>query len=403
MRVDHKVLVESPGSGKSLIYHDEFVNPRMFIPVESAMTNNSRSDSAAAQFCFTASEQAKEKQQYRDYDTIQTTPIYCIISLNATSYEIRKETIAWAEESRKLQVRAASIGSEVLIALAGKNDSDLYLEVVSISPATMTKQRVFHMTLIEERTADYRYMYDEVTGERRRRPTCIQQHVQVMSAIAGVVVLVMCSAWLIVREGVPAGIAPCCFAAVLLIRMCTRKYSGFHTMSLVFGTFFFLVILCCGNACPLPSWFGRELKVWGLYSWVFAFYAVGRHDTGIVALILFGISGIILNHPTYKLMGYAMVAQSAFIALQLSTVRMFFSTHQYHEPEYYEREYHEQDYSRVFRSALVGFLLGMGVLGLENILSSNRRYFVALWRPMAETGRTLLYGSRHDSGRGRRS
>jgi hypothetical protein len=206
-----------------------------------------------------------------------------------------------------------------------------------------------------------------------------------------------------VREGVPAGIAPCCFAAVLLIRMCTRKYSGFHTMSLVFGTFFFHVILCCGNACPLPSWFGRELKVWGLYSWVFAFYAVGRHDTGIVALILFGISGIILNHPTCKLMGYAMVAQSAFIALQLSTVRMFFSTHQYHEPEYYEREYHEQDYSRVFRSALVGFLLGMGVLGLENILSSNRRYFVALWRPMAQTGRTLLYGSSHDSGRGRRS
>jgi hypothetical protein len=97
-------------------------------------------------------------------------------------------------------------------------------------------------------------------------------------------------------------------------------------------------------------------------------------------------------------MGYAMVAQSAFIAVQLSTVRTFFSTQEYYEPGY-----HEQDYGRVFRSALVGFLLGMGVLGLENILSSNRRYFVALWRPIAQTGRTLLYGSRHDSGRGRRS
>jgi hypothetical protein len=103
-------------------------------------------------------------------------------------------------------------------------------------------------------------------------------------------------------------------------------------------------------------------------------------------------------------MGYAMVAQSAFIAVQLSIVRMFFSAQEYYEPEYHEQDYGRVfDYSRVFRSALVGFLLGMGVLGLENILSSNRRYFVALWRPIAQTGRTLLYGSRHDSGRGRRS
>ena len=169
-------------------------------------------------------------------------------------------------------------------------------------------------------------------------------------------------------------------------------------MSLVLGTFFFHCVIGCGSACPLPAWFGRELKVWGLYSWILAFYVVGRHDTGIVALIMLGLSGIVLNHPTCKLMGYAMVAQSAFIAVQLSIVRMFL-TQEYPRYHDYGRDH---DFGGALRSAFVGFLLGMGVLGLENLVSSNRRYCVALWRPMVQTGRTLVYGSRHASRGGRR-
>ena len=387
LRIDHMVLVESPGSGKSLIYHDEIVDPRMFIPVESTMTNNSRGDYVAAQFCFTASNQTKEEEYF--FATL-TTPIFCIISLNSSTYEIRKETITWTDKGRNLQVRAASTGSEVLIAHVGQNYSDMYREVVSISPATMTKQGLFHMTQTEGRRG-YGYIYDEETGRMRRPPSCIQQHVQIMSAIAAVVVLVMCSAWLIVREGVSAGVAPFCLAVVILIRMCTSRYSGISTMSLVLGSFVFHCIICCGSACPLPAWFGRELKVWGLYSWILAFYAVGRHDTGIVALIMLGLSGMVLNHPTCKLMGYAMVTHSAFIAVQLSIVRMSET-----------QKYREWDHGGTIRSAFVGFLLGMGVLGLENLVSSNRRYCVALWRPMAQTGRTLVYGSRHASRGGRR-
>ena len=77
-----------------------------------------------------------------------------------------------------------------------------------------------------------------------------------ISEIAAVVVLVLCSAWLIVREGVPAGVAPFCFAAVLFIWICTghrnafpfmTTRNGLHTMSLVFGTFFFIVFLPVGE------------------------------------------------------------------------------------------------------------------------------------------------------------
>ena len=391
LRSDHMVLVESPGSGGSAIYHDEIRNPFMFIPVESTMTTNSRGDSIASQFCFTASEEKKEKQRSWDLK-IRTTTIFCIISLNATSYEIRKELLAWTDKSRKVPVvRGASTGSEVLIAHAGNDDYHWYLEVVSISPAAKTQQRVFHMTVTEEgsRSDDDSIegiMYDEY-GRRRKPPTCIQKHVQVMSAIAGVVVLVMCSAWLIVREGVPAGVTPICFAAVLLIRMCTSAYSGINTMSLVFGTFFFHGILCCGNACPLPSWFGRELKVWGLYSWILAFLAVdmisGTYRIFLVALVLFGLSGIMLNHPTCRLIGYAMVAESVFIAIQAPFLRMF--------------------YGRDLSVAFSVLLLGMGVLGLENLLRSNRRYCAAFCRPMNQAGRTLFYGSRDGSGGNRPS
>jgi hypothetical protein len=387
LRSDHMVLVESPGSGGSAIYHEEIWNPFMFIPVESTMTNNTKGDSVAAQFCFTASEQKKDPQRSWNL-IIRTTPIFCIVSLNATSYEIRKELLAWSDKSRKLPVvRAASTASEVLVAHAGSDDYSWYLEVMSISPATMTKQGVFHLTINEEesRTEDHGVIivdgngivYDEY-GRMMNPPTCIQQHVQIMSAIAAVVVLVMCSAWLIVREGVPAGVTPFCLAVVILIRMCTSAYSGINTMSLVFGTFFFHCTICVGSACPLPAWFGRELKVWGLYSWILSFFAVDYSSpTSGVALILFGLSGIVLNHPTCHFIGYLTVVSSFFIAIQAPFLRMF--------------------YGQDLQVAFTMLLLGMGVLGLANILSSNRRYCTAFCRPMAHAGNSLLYGSRNGS------
>ena len=185
----------------------------------------------------------------------------------------------------------------------------------------------------------------------------------------------MCSAWLIVREGVSAGVAPFCLAVVMLIRMCTSRYSGINTMSLVLGTFFFHFILCCESACPLPAWFGRELKVWGLYSWILAFFAVDNSsNTAAVALILVGLSGIVLNHPTCHFIGYLLVAISFFIAIQAPFLR-----------------------GADLETAFTFLLLGMGVLGLANLLSSYRRYCTAFCCPMAQVGSRLVYGSRNDS------
>jgi hypothetical protein len=210
-----------------------------------------------------------------------------------------------------------------------------------------------------------------------------------MAAIVGLVVLVLCGAWLILREGVPAGVAPLFFAVVLLIRMSTDQYeSGITTMWLAFGTLFFHCVLCCGSVCPLPAWIGRDLKVWGLYSWILSFLVIhssilGDPRTRFSALVLFGLSGVILNHPIPQLIGYYMISLGIFVAVQAPFFGMW--------------------YGDDFKVALVTLLLGTGVLAVNHRFSSNRRYFAFVCRPLTRAGRTLLYGTGNVTDARRRS
>jgi hypothetical protein len=393
LRSDHMVLVQSPGSGGAAIYHEEFWNPTMFIPRESTVTKSSRAYTIASQFCFTASSESSErsKDNRQPWDSIgrttpivRTTPIFCIITHNSTYHEIRKELITWTDKSRQIAtVRAASTGSEVLIAHLGDGHRQRYQEVVSISPSSMAKHGVYHMTRSQdEYFAEYYY------DSRLKNTKCIQNNVRIMTAIVALVVLVLCGAWLILREGVPAGVAPLSLAAVLLIRMCTHQYdSGISAMCLAFGTLFFHSVLYCGSVCPLPAWIGRDLKVWGLYSWIFSFLVIhaiyGNPSTCLSAMVLFGLSGVILNHPIPQLIGYCMISLGIVVAIQAPFLGMFY----------------EEDLT----VALLLLLLGMGVLGLENRLRSNRRYFAAVCRPLARAGRILFYGSANRSEADRRS
>jgi hypothetical protein len=165
--------------------------------------------------------------------------------------------------------------------------------------------------------------------------------------------------------------------------MSTKQYEiGITTMWLAFGTLFFHCVLCFGSACPLPAWIGRDLKVWGLYSWILSFLVIhssilGDPRTCFLALVLLGVTGVILNHPIPQLIGYYMISLGIFVAIQAPFLRMW--------------------YGEDFKVALVMVLLGMGVLGLGHRFSSNRRYFAFVCRPLTRAGRTLFYGTGNGS------
>jgi hypothetical protein len=67
--------------------------------------------------------------------------------------------------------------------------------------------------------------------------------------------MLLCGAWLILREGVPTGVAPLSFAAVLLIRKPIRQWHQYNVSGV---RHFFHSVLCCGSVCPLPIWIDRE-------------------------------------------------------------------------------------------------------------------------------------------------
>jgi hypothetical protein len=376
VRSDHMILIESPGSGGASIYHKDIVNPLMFIPVENTITKNSKGSSTATQYCFTASKSPSDRnEEKRTWGyIIRTTAIYCIIQ-NTTSYEIRKDLIAWTDKSvENPLVTAASTGSEILIAHVGADDRLVYQEIVSISPSTMTKKGVYHFTRDENQFInDYVYEYD-IDGQLRDS-RCSHDNVQVMSVIAAMIVLGVCSAWLIVREGVPAGVAPAVFALVVLVRMCTNPYdSGVSGICLVLGTLFFYSALCCGNVFHLPAWIGRELYVWGLYSWIISFLILYLNSvTGLFALILFCLTGMILNHPIPQIIGYILITIGTFTMIQAP--------------------FRGTNFGNFLEIGLFLLLIGLGILGLESRWTSNRRYCAAFCLPLTRAGRALFYGS----------
>lgn len=376
------VLVESPGSGGPPKYHTDIRNPRMFIPVANTASKNDNGDWVATQYCFTASKDpAERKKSRRSWDAIiRTTPIHCINTKAAdedgkVGFDVTKTKLVWADKSQPgAQVSAASSGNEILVAHTGIDDgSYVYQEVVSINPNTMESKIVYHLTSPQ---GGYYGWYDGPRGGDTIR--CIQNHVQVGSAIASMVVMVLSGLWLIVREGVPVGVAPILLAVVGMIRLFSGEWdSGLAHMSLTLGTLFFHGVLACGNICPLPAWMGRDMYSWALYSWIISFIIIDMvfrmGEVGYLATAWLGISGIILNHPIPQIIGYFYVLMGIWYLIMFPFFR------------YYWGDY-------LGRIGILYLLVGIGIIGLSTWLSNNRRYCVAACRPISRAGRTVFYG-----------
>ncbi len=374
---DHLVLVESPGDGGLPKYHLDIVNPRMLIPVAKTLVKDDANENwVATQYCFTASKDAADrKKNRRSWNAIiRITPMYCI-STKEGAFEISKSKIVWADKVQPgAQVNAASSGNEILVSHTGMDDRGLlYQEVVSLNPNNLEFKPVYHLTSSQ----DNYYGWDEdFPGSEVSR--CIQGKVQVLSAIASMVVLVLCGLWLIIREGVPAGVAPILLSVVSLIRIFAGDYSrGLTMMSLTFGTLFFHGVLVCGNVCQLPAWMGRDMYAWALYSWIMSFLVIDwlfqMSDVRFYALFLLGLSGVLLNHPIPYIIGSTMVLNGLW----------YYITYPFFE-HYWGGE---------LRIGTVSILIGIGVIGLANFLSNNRRYCVAACRPISRAGRTVFYGT----------
>lgn len=376
---NHLVLVESPGNGGPPKYYKDIVNPRMFIPVANTLVDDKGGGTlTATQYCFTsAKDEAERKKAKRTWEnSIRMTPIHCIITKandDESAFEIKKMNIAWKDKTQGgNQVSAAAAGGEILVAHVGTDGRKSYFEVVALNVASMEGKAIYHLTTSE---ADY-YGWESEGHENTR---CIQDKVMGVGAVAAMVVLVLCGLWLILREGVPAGVAPIMLSLVGLIRCFTGEYDqGMTTMSLTFGALFFHGVLCCGDGrvCHLPAWIGRDMYIWGLYSWILSFFfmdVVFRMSDAIIwASIFFALSGVILNHPILHLMGIVS------ICMGILEVIMF---------PFFGR------YSGFGFMGLLCVVLGLGMIAAGNCLSNNRRYCVAACRPVSRAGRTMFYGS----------
>ena len=329
-RSDHLVLVEIRKSDDnsavptSVEYHYDVINPRMFLPAGKGMMSDTDDTYLASNCCFVAANTDKDsKQRQRNWDSIiRTSPMYCMNREDAdVGYTLEKKMIAWTDRSQRgPKLSAASTGSEVLIAHIGMDNNFNYQEIVSLTPNAMETKTVYHMT----RSQSDAYYYDDFGSRRDHEQTkCVQKHVIVFATIATLVVLVLSSLWLLLREGIPSGVVPLMYAVVIAIYAIGEAASGgrdnfrylgrgWTSLALTIGTFFFYIVLCCGangrrRACPcLPGWIGNEIYVWALYSWITAFLILdaiaGDGDVVALALVYFAISGLILDHPTVILM-----------------------------------------------------------------------------------------------------
>jgi hypothetical protein len=415
---DHLVLVESPGGGGPAIYYPEIVNPRMFLPVQNTVQKGSKQQGQqqqqqqqqqllASQYCFTAakSKEERKKTNQRSWNAIiRTTPIYCIFtksnttdakddsdsSSSSSQFEIHRKLIVWKDKSdQNIELSAASSGGEILLMNVGRDDVGMYdsyqyQEVISLNPSSsssnsnsMDSKTIFHMTYTSNWGGEF-----ERRGHENTR--CIQDHVKVPSGIAALVVLVLCGLWLILREGVPSGVAPLALAVVGVIRSFTGEWDhGAAMLSLSAGSLFLHGVLCCGadddagrHLCHfLPAWIGRDMYIWGLYGWILSFFFMdlvfGMSEAMISSSILLGLSGVILDHPIPHVMGYTTCGLAVFSFLAWPV------------------------FGFGGGELTIGFFLlflGVGIVGAANCLSNNRRYCVAFLRPISRAGRTMMYG-----------
>lgn len=408
VRSKHTILVESPGGGGPAIYHEDIWNPSMFIPVQSRISKNAEGRTITSQFCLETTK-VEGSSHGNDGLRVHRSHIFYCVSSNSKGrfddeldvdgvdrpYIMQDVKIEWLDEmyGNPSFLTAASTGSEVLIAHVGQDNENRYQEVVTITPSSANGNRlvatgVYHLTTASDYDPyDYYYYRSERTVSK-----CVQEHVLALSCLTGIVVLLLSGSWLIFREGVPAGITPLALLIVVIIRYAEgERYDMYHAsavrgaaVALVVGTLCFHCILCCGNVCQLPACITRHMYVWCLYSWMAAFFIVYflskefflADATSTIALVLLGLSGLILNNPVLQYIGYSMVSIGILAAIQEPFFRMMYGS------------------GIGFGFFLV--LLGLGVIGLDNRLSANRHYCRALCRPFSNTAKAIFYGSRRN-------
>lgn len=383
----YMVLVEIPGTGGPPKYHMDFRNPGLFIPVAKTASKNENGNWVASEYCFTASnEDQMERQKSRRSWTsiIQSTTLYCVTAKEESKnggLDISKTNIVWTDKVHHgANMNAASTGNEILVSRAGTDDfSTVCQEVISVNPATMKSKTVYNR-LSSQGGNHYYYSEFHIVSETTR---CIQNHVQGGSAVASMVVMVLSGYWLIVREGVPAGVAPILLSVVSLIRFFSGEWgSGVARMSLTVGMLFFHGVLACGNVCHLPTWIGRGMYVWALYSWSISFIMIDwifqMGGVGYMATVCLCLSGIVLNHPIPQVIGYSYVLMGTWSFILFP----FFG---------YDADTDGRPQGHLAYGTL-HILAGIGIIGLSRCLSNNRRYLVAFCRPISRAWRIIFYG-----------
>jgi hypothetical protein len=376
------VLVQAGPNG-TVSYHQDIVKPRMFIPVAATLDTTTNT---ASSYCFTASGDKDSKNRQRSWDKIiRTSPIHCITTNDDGSFEFRKKVVAWTDKTQRgPMLSAATSGSQVFIAHTGNADYFLFQEVLAVEPLgeDLSTEVIYHLTSEQDG-------YRANTSRNHENTKCVQGDVIVVSMIAALHVLVASSMWLIIREGIPSGAVPMMYAIVLLvygIAVGLRDgdhyfgYRGNRWLALLFfgGTVFFHIILCCGDGrtCRLPAWIGRDMYVCGLYGWITAFILLdpiaGEGDISFVGMVFFGMSGLILDHPTVTLMGWASVLVGVFLMIlwPIFGYDMFDLV-----------------------PGLLCILVGAGMISVQSLISNNRVYMSVFCRPMSRAFHSMLYGS----------
>lgn len=378
------VLVESNSEGYK--YYRDITNPRMFIPIENTISTGADGSVLASQYCFSAAMDAAErkKNRQRSWDSVvRSTTIRCIVNAknpsNGTKFDILKATISWKDKGYTQGLRAASSGGILLVGHLGQGDLYMYEEVVSIDPSKdMEKNSVFHLTKTND---EYWNNWGDESGGNRSGSSCVQSKVRPYATIAAMVVMVLGGLWLILREGVAAGVVPFMFCGVATIRIVTGEYSsGINILCMTAGAMFFHFVLCCegimGHICHLPNWIGRDMYIWSLYSWISSFYLMNylfrmyEIDFGSITLLI--LSGIILDHPVGHVLGFLSIAQGFIIIVMWP----FFG-----------------QYGGFGRTGTVSIVFGFGLIGVSKFFSDNRRFCGAVCRPCSRAGRAMVYGS----------
>ena len=376
------VLVESSASGDAPKYHLDFRKPRMIIPIENTIDYDNNGNQIATQYCFLLTKESDKKKKRRSWDAmIRTSYIHCIVTSGGgtnTTFSHLDTMIVWTDKTQRgPQLVAASSGGLVLISHIGNDDGQSkFQEVVSVNPSTMEKKNVYHLT-----TSMGNEYNDYGRDGMHTNTRCVYEKVQVFSGIAALVVLGLCGAWLVLREGVAAGVTPIMFAiAILTWQLGRDQYeNGVPAFCMTGGFIFFHCVLCCNNGrmCHLPSWIGRDMYVWALYSWILAYFfldLIWGEPSGvfILSLVYLGLTGIILEHPIVHLIGFASVLVGVFWFL----LWPFFGR-----------------YVDDLIGATFSILIGMGIIGLAEFLTNNRKFCTALCRPISRAGRTMYYGA----------